>query len=144
MKYVKILLRNGIDTLKQSLSEQSDDSITTNFMHFERVALNTKADKKVKHLKAVSTPVNISYLLRYISEKLTKFIHHRNKLPHYKSFIKTFKEHFDTVSLDTDFSQNFSIPVKSETQLLQWSHSHTTVHSSNLKNYGEKSYHPYP
>ena len=47
------------DTLKQSLSEQSDDSITTNFMRFERVELTTKSDKKVKHLKAVSTPVNI-------------------------------------------------------------------------------------
>ena len=120
------------------------NNITTNFMHFERVALTTKADKKVKHLRAISTPVNISYLLRYISERLTKIIHHRNQLLHYKSFIKTFKEHFDTVSLDTDFSENLSIHVKFETQLLQWSHSHITVHSSNLKNYGEKSYHPYP
>ena len=81
-------------------------------MHLERVELTTKSDKKVKHLKAVFTHVNISYLLRYISERLTKIIHHRNQLWHYRSCNKTFKEHFDTVFLDIDFSENPSIPVK--------------------------------
>ena len=106
------------------------NNITTNFMHFERVALTTKADKKVKHLKAISTPVNISYLLRYISERLTKIIHHRNQFLHYKSFIKTFKEHFDTVSLDNDFSENLSIHVKFETRNLKFEICNGVIHVS--------------
>ena len=112
-------------------------------MHFERVELITKSDKKVKHLKAVFTHVNISYLLRYISERLTKIIHHRNQLRHCRSCSKTFKKHFDTVFLNIDFSENLSIPVKFESQSLHWSHSQITVHSGILKNCGEKSYHPY-
>ena len=117
-------------------------------MHLERVELTTKSDKKVKHLKAVFTHVNISYLLRYISERLTKIIHHRSQLQYYRSCHKTFKEHFDTVFLDIDFSENPSIPVKFQTlviapQSLHLSQSQITVHSGILKNHGEKSYHPY-
>ena len=100
------------DTLKQSLSEQSNDSITTNCMHFEKVELTKKAEKIVKHLKAISIPVNISYLLRYIPERLTKIIDHRNQPRHYRSCIKIFKERFDVASLDIDFYENLSIPVK--------------------------------
>ena len=116
-------------------------------MHFERVELTTKSGKKVKHLKAVSTHVNISCLRRYISERLTKIMHHRNEFWHYRSCIKTFNKHFDTVFLDIDFSENPNTPVKFQTlviapQSFHWSHSQITVHFGILKNHGEKSY-PY-
>ena len=94
-------------------------------------------------MKAISTPVNVTFIVGFISSFLTKIINHRNQLKHYRTGIKSFREHFDTISVDDDFSENLSIPVKYEPQSLHWSHSQVTVHSGILKNSGEKSYHPY-
>ena len=54
-----------------------------------------------------------------------------------------FKLCFDTISVDVDFSENLSVPIKYEPQFLNWSHFQVTVLSGTLKNSGEKSYHPY-
>ena len=51
--------------------------------------------------------------------------------------ISSFKEHFDRVSIDIDFSEKYK-PL-----FLNWIHSQVTVYSGILKNAGEKSYHSY-
>ena len=81
-------------------------------------------------------------LIGFISSFLTKALNYRNQLKHYRTCIKSFREHFDTTSVDVDFSENLSIPTKCEPSL-HWSHSKATVHSGILKNSGEKSYHLY-
>ena len=94
-------------------------------------------------MKAISTPANITFIVGFISSFLTKILNHRNQLKHYRTCIKSFREHFDTVSVDDDFSENLSIPIKYEPQSSHWSHSQATVHSGILKNSATKSYHPY-
>ena len=102
-----------------------------------------KAGKIVKHLKTISMPKNMYFIVDFISERLASFIHHWNQLKHYHSSISSLEEYFDTVSIHTDFSEYLSIPVKYKPQSLHWSHSQVTVHSGILKNVGEKSYHSY-
>ena len=82
-------------------------------------------------------------LIGFISSFLNKIINHRNQLRHYRTYIKLFREQFDTISVDVDFSENLSVPIKYEPQFLNWSHFQVTVLSGILKNSGEKSYHPY-
>ena len=48
----------------------------------------------------------------FIEQRLSSIIHHRNQLKHYHSTLGVFKENFDTISLDVDFSENVSILVK--------------------------------
>ena len=74
---------------------------------------------------------------------LKNFIHHRNQLKHYRNCIGTLRKELGEVSIDIDFSENLSVPVKFEPQTLHWSHQQITVHSGILKHAGEKSYHPY-
>ena len=49
----------------------------------------------------------------------------------------------EAVSIDIDFSENLSVPLKFEPQSMHWCHKQVTVHSGILKMNGEKSYHPY-
>ena len=70
------------------------------------------------------------------------FFHHWNQLKDCSS-ISSFKEHFDTVSIDIDVSENLSIPFKYELQSLHWRHSQVIVHSGIMKNAEEKYYHAY-
>ena len=80
-----------------------------------------KAGKKLKRLKAIPNPVNITSIVGFISSFLTKIINHRSQLKHYRTCIKSFREHFDTTSVDADFSESLSIPVKCGPQSLNWS-----------------------
>jgi len=131
------------EELKQSLLLKANDSVTVNFMHFKTFILTTKAGKEVKHLTAISEPANLLLLTSFISDLLPKIIHHRNQLKHYRSTVKEMQDHFNTISIDIDFSENLSVPVKFEPQSLHWFHQQVTVHSGLLKNEGEKSYHAY-
>ena len=90
--------------LKNSLTANSNAELTVNLMHFEKIDMTNKAGKTVERLKAISTPVNMKFILDLISIRLPKIIHHRNQLKHYRSCIKTFKEVFDAVSINIDFS----------------------------------------
>ena len=85
----------------------------------------------------------MAFLLEFLSSMLSKIIHHRNQLRHYRSTIHQFNDHFDTLLIDIDFSENLSIPVKFEPQSLHWSHRQVTVHSGLMKYHEQKSYHPY-
>jgi len=97
----------------------------------------------VTRLTAVSTKANMQFIVEFIDNLLKKTIHNRNQLRHYRNVIKSFKEHFDTILVDIDFSENLSIPVKYEPQSMHWSHQQITVHSGLMKYQGEKTYHPY-
>ena len=44
------------------------------------------------------------------------------------------------ISIDFDFSENLTIPVKEEPQSLSWHHEQKSVHSGILKTNGEKRY----
>ena len=53
-----------------------------------------------------------------------------------------FRESFDAVFLDIDFSENLKIPTHREPQSMHWCCKTMTVHSGIIKLHGEKSYHP--
>ena len=128
---------------KQGIISADDKKTAVNMQHFETVEKITKKGKITKRLVAKSSTVGLPFITNFISERLSKIINHRNHLKHYRNTIKEFREHFDTVALDVDFSENLSIPVKFEPQSLHWSHEQVTVHSGILKCNGVKTYHPY-
>ena len=125
--------------LEASLIERLNDEVTVQLMRFEKLQITTKAGKKLKRLKAISILVNITFIVAFIFSFLTKIINHRNQLKHYRTCIKSFREHFGTISVDVDFSEN----LKYEPQSLHWSHIQVTVHSGIIKNSGKESYHSY-
>ena len=86
---------------------------------------------------------NMAGILEFIDSILPKIINHRNHLRHYRNTINIFRDHFDALFIDIDFSENLSIPVKYEPQSLHWYHEQVTIHSGIVKLHGEKSYHPY-
>ena len=61
---------------------------------------------------------SIDTLIEFIDELLYKIIHHRNQLKNYRSVIHTFKELFDNVNLDVDFSQKLKVPLRFEPQFI--------------------------
>ena len=128
---------------KQGIISADDKKTTVKMQHFETVEKITKKGKITKRLVAKSSTVGLPFIMNFISERLSKIINHRNHLKHYRNTIKEFREHFDTIALDVDFSENLSIPVQFEPQSLHWSHEQVTVHSGILKCNGVKSYHPY-
>ena len=131
------------NTLKEHVLTKDDGVSTVSLQHFITVETGTTSGKMSKRLKAVSLAANMKFVVDFISELLTKIINHRNHLKHYRSTIHKFKEHFDTIFIDIDFSENLMVPVKYEPQSLHWSHEQVTVHSGILKAQGKKSYHPY-
>ena len=57
---------------------------------------------------------------------------------------KVFKENVDTTySIDVDFSENHTIPVKFKPQSLHWCHQEVTIHSEIIISQSEESYHSY-
>ena len=79
----------------------------------------------------------------FIHGLLGNIIHHRNQLKHYRNVSKIFKEMFDCIEIDVDFSEKLTVPLKYEPQSMHWSHSQVIVHSGILKESGDKWYHPY-
>ena len=137
------ITRNWI-VLKNDILNQADDSVTVKLDHFDIVEVAAKSGNIVKRLKAISTNANMAFIVEFISSFLKNIIHHRNQLRHYRSCITVLRELFGkTLSLDIDFSENLTVPVKYEPQSLHWSHEQITVHSGILKDGGEKSYHAY-
>ena len=96
--------------------------------HFEIVETITKKGLIVKRLKAVSTKADLPLIIEFIDKILKKTVHHRNQLRHYRSTVKSLRDHLNTVMVDIDFSENLQVPVKFEPQSLHWSHDQITVH----------------
>lgn len=129
--------------LKEEVLRKDDETTCVNMQHFEVTETLLKNGTVVKRLTAVSTRADLKFITTFINGMLNKIIHHRNQLRHYRTLINAFKEHFNTLVIDIDFSENLSVPVKYEPQSLHWSHDQITVHSGLMKYQGEKSYHPY-
>ena len=132
--------------LKTSILQQDDKSTEVSVQHFEKVEVlmkNRKNRKIVKRLKAVSTQAKLSFMTEFLEKRLSRIIHHRNQLKHYRSCLSLFKENIIGAYIDENFSGNLSLPVKYELQDLHWSQEQITVHSGVLKFKGENSYHRY-
>ena len=63
-------------------------------------------------------------------------------LKYYRNTQSIFESLFDSVSIDIDFAENLTVPVKYEPQSLHLAHEQVTVHSGIMKVNGEKTY-PY-
>ena len=121
-------IKNNWDNLKDCILNEDNGVTTVPMQHFEEIETISKYRKTTKQLKAVSTNANIAFITNFINEQLTKITHHRNQLKHYRSIINDVKDHFlDDISIDMDFSENLSIPVKFEPQSLQWFHQQVTM-----------------
>ena len=64
-------------------------------------------------------------------------------LKYYRNTQCIFESLFDSVSIDINFAENLTVPVKYQPQSLHWSHEQVTVHSGIMKVKSEKTYHPY-
>ena len=64
-------------------------------------------------------------------------------LKYYRNTQSIFESLFDSVSIDINFAENLTVPVKYQPQSLHWSHEQVTVHSGIMKVKSEKTYHPY-
>ena len=106
--------------------------------------INKKTGKEIKIMKSVQEKCNLTFITNFISEKLPDIIFHRNHLKHYKNFHSDIYSFYDScISIDADFAENLSVPVKFEPQSMHWSRQQVTIHSGSLKINGEKSYYPY-
>lgn len=135
----------------QTLILKCDERVTVQFTQYEKKEcfdkqgnplLNAKGEQ-VKRLKPVQQQVNARYLMEFIDNILPAAVHHRNHLKYYRNTIHTFRQLFECVSMDIDFSENLTLEVKFEPQSLHWYKVQITVHSGLLKIDTHKSYHPY-
>ena len=108
---------------------QGDATTTVKMQLFENVEVLAKNGEKKKRLKAVETNATLTFIANFISNILAKIVHHRDQLKHYRNTITIFKESFDALFVDIDFSENLPLPVKFKPQSLHWSHEQVTVHS---------------
>ena len=131
------------DVLRSTLQSFDDEITSVPMQLFKKEEVTTKNSVTNKHLKLTQVSANLSYITNFISGFLESFIHHRNQLRHYRSTVQNFRECYETMLVDIDFSENLSVPVHQEIQSLHWSHGQVTVHSGIIKQNGEKSYHPY-
>ena len=136
-------ISNNWGKLQKEILNQTDNSVTVNMQYFVTKEIETKSGNTVKRLKAISAQVDLEFLVDFISRFLNNFIHPRNQLKHYRNCIGKLREALGNISIDIDFSEHLSVPVKFEPQTLHWTHQQITVHSGTIKQDGEKSYHPY-
>ena len=94
-------------------------------------------------LTTVSKKSSLNDIVHFINQLFANIINHRNHLKHYRNAIHKFRDSFDALFIDIDFSENLKIPYKNEPQSVHWCYENITVHSGILKLHGDKSYHPY-
>ena len=131
------------ECLKLFLVESNNGDVTVSFNCFQKTNIITKKGKETKRLKLLKTDADMVFLVNFVDNILAKSIYHRNMLKYYRNTRSIFESLFDSVSIDIDFAENFTVPVKYEPQLLHWSHEQVTVHSGIMKVKGEKTYHLY-
>ena len=100
------------------------------FNYFQKTNIITKG-KETKRLKLLKTDADMVFLVNCVNNTLAKLIYHRNTQSIFESL-------FDSVSIDIDFAENFTVPVKYKPQSLHWSHEQVTVYSGIMKVKGEK------
>ena len=89
--------------------------------HFKYIELQTQDGDNKKHLKAVDTNV-LTFITDFTSNMLGKIVNRRNHLKYYRNTITSFRESFDALFADINFSENLSVLVKFEPQSLHWSY----------------------
>lgn len=129
--------------ISDNLVESSAHNVCVTLTTFEEVEYTKKNGEISSKLKPVSKQSSMVQIVEFISSILSRILHHRNHLKHYRSAVSAFRASFDAVFLDIDFSENLKLPVKFEPQSMHWCHETITVHSGIIKIHGEKSYHPY-
>ena len=122
-------------------SDDTDDT-TVPFEIFKSVMVQTKEGEK-KRLKLVQENANMAFIIDFINTILPNIIHHRNELKHFRSVVKEFTLLYSSINIDMDFSENHTVPMKSQPQSMYWTLQTVTVHSGITKSKDGKSYHPY-
>ena len=119
------------------MKAKSDEKVCIPFTTFQIVEYFTKKVFLSEHLKPVEKKSSLHEIVAFAESILPKIINHWNHSHHYSISLHSFRDNFDALCLDIDFSKNVSIPVKSESQLVHWHK------DSIIKLHGKKSYHPY-
>ena len=130
------------ECLKLFLVESSNGDLTVPFNYFQETNIITKKGKETKRFKLLKTDADMVFLVNFVDNILAKLIYHRNILKYYRNTQSIFESLFDSVSIDIDFAENLTVPVKYEPQSLHSAHEQVTVHSGIMKVNGEKTY-PY-
>ena len=81
-------INSNFDELKNKILAQDDGQTNVKFQYFDK---NKNGEVK-KRLKQVSTQLWMEEIISFIAERLSKTIHHRNQLKHYRSVIGEFRE----------------------------------------------------
>ena len=142
--HVKEQWKNFVEEVSLFLDiEDETDTTTVKLENFQPVIVKNKVGEEKKHLKQVTTDANINFLITFLEKVIPEIIHHRNELQHYRSVISKFRDLFDPIWIDLDFSENLTVPMKEQPQSLYWSQQVVTVHSGITKTKNGKTYHPY-
>ena len=112
-------------------------------MHFENISRFDRQGKGVIQLKSLHSEVNIESIIIFLTELVPHIINHRNQLRLYRNTLSEVTGMFDKVSIDIDYFEILSVPVKQGPQSFYWRHQHVTVHFGIPKVQGDKSYHRY-
>ena len=126
--------------LKNELLMKGNPNITSKMMYFEKSAVVTKHGVESKRLKVQFQNLNVTAIMKFLVDLLPNTVFYRNHLHHYRHCYKELDEMFKRcASVDIDFSENLTVPVKFEPQSLNWCHQQVTVHSGILKCNGKKT-----
>ena len=107
------------------------------------VEFTSKKGITSEHLKPVEKMFSLPDIVSFADSILPSITDHCSHFHHYRNAIHSFKDNFDVLYLDIDYSENLSIPVNFEPQSMHWHKDTITVHSGIVKLHGEKWYHPY-
>ena len=89
--------------------------------YFKKMKTGKINQKEIKIMKSVQEKCNLTFITDFISEKLPDIIFHKNHLKHYKNFHSDIYSFYDScISIDADFAENLSVPVKLEPQSMHW------------------------
>merc|ERR1711923_15451 len=93
------------EATSNELVKCASPEVVVKILSFEKIDNRLKPILKSKSMKGI---------IDFMAALLPKIIHHRNHLRHYRNSITTFRENFNAVFIDIDFSENLSIPVHKE------------------------------
>ena len=97
---------------------------------------------KSKRLEAVSSNVDLLFILEFIDKLLHTIIHHRNQLKNFRMAYPVLLENLSSPQIHIDVSENLT-PLHRQPQSMYWNDYQLSAHSGIMKVNEEKYYHPY-
>ena len=96
--------------------------------------------KPVKRLVSMRNYVNTAFLVEFMRQLLPNLAHHCDMLKQCRNFKAIFLDNLQCTYMAIDYSNNLTIGIKKEPQLLHWSKKQVRVYSRIVKSNGIKPF----